>query len=84
MSDIKYNATPKAKKIKKKLEELGHTNVKVWWETICGGCEMCGYEGGWFFESEENSIEPIGYSFEEAMEHLESDWFDVRADEQNE
>jgi hypothetical protein len=68
----KVNTSPKQKKIKKVLEELGHTDVEVWWEPIGGATEMCGNEGGYFFSSEENTLEPIGYSFNEVMEYIQS------------
>lgn len=67
----KVNTSPKQKKIKKRLEELGNTNVEVWWEQIGPACEMCGNEGGYFFCSEEYAHVPIGYSFDEAMEYIE-------------
>lgn len=63
-------------KLKKKLEELGHTNVEVWWEVVKGGYEMGGYDGGFFFCSDVCSYEPLGYSFNEAWELLnDSPWF---------
>lgn len=63
-------------KLKKKLEELGHTNVEVWWENISGSYEMGGYDGGFFFCSDVCSYEPLGYSFNEAWELLnDSPWF---------
>ena len=68
----KVNTSSKAKKIKKKLEELGNTDVEVWWEPIESAMEMCGNGGGYFFSSEEYTLEPIGYSFDEAMEIIES------------
>ena len=67
----KVNSSPKAKKIKKRLEELGNTDVEVWWEQLESACEMCGNGGGYMFSSEEFSLEPIGYSFDEAMEYIE-------------
>jgi hypothetical protein len=66
----KVNASPKQKKIKKALEELGHTNVEVWWEQLESAMEMCGPGGGYAFHSDQESMEPLGYSFEEAMEKL--------------
>lgn len=80
----KINNTPKAKKIKKILEELGHQNVEVWWENIRSGSEMSGYEGGWFFcsntlteNTEDDYFEPLGYNIEDAMEYIES-YCDIR------
>lgn len=72
----KVNNTPKAKKIKKRLEELGHINVEVWYETVRNGCEMSGYEGGWVFcsgnEEDEEYFDPcLGYNVEEALESIE-------------
>lgn len=40
----KVNSSPKAKKIKKRLEELGNTDVEVWWEQLESACEMCGMD----------------------------------------
>jgi len=63
-------------KLKKKLEELGHTNVEVWWEAVKGGYEMGGYEGGYLFCSDVCTCEPLGYSFDEAWEYLnDAPWF---------
>lgn len=74
-TDKKVNNTPKAKKIKKYLENLGHTNVEVWYEPIKKGCEMSGYEGGWAFcsgsEDEEYFDPCLGYNIEEALENIE-------------
>lgn len=84
-TDRKINNTPKAKKIKKKLEELGHKNIEVWYEPIRKGCEMGGYEGGWAFCShsdngEEECFDPcLGYNFEEALEAIEE--YDVVKEE---
>lgn len=81
-TDKKVNNTPKAKKIKKRLEELGHKNVEVWYESIKSGCEMSGYEGGWAFCSnndneDESYFDPyLGYNFEEALETIED--YDLR------
>ena len=67
----KVNTSPKQKKIKKALESLGHTNVEVWWENIGTAVEMCGPDGGYFFHSDQECLEPLGYSFNEAMEAIE-------------
>lgn len=79
-TDKKVNNTPKARKLKKKLEELGHKNVEVWYETVRTGCEMSGYEGGWSFcssnEDEEHFDPCLGYNFEEALETI--DEYDLR------
>lgn len=82
-TDKKVNNTPKAKKLKKRLEELGHKNVEVWYETIRRGYEMSGYEGGWAFcsgnedEGYEEYFDPcLGYNFEEALESIED--YDLR------
>lgn len=76
----KVNNTPKAKKLKKELEKLGHKNVEVWYETIRSGGEMSGYEGGWAFcsgDEEESYFDPcLGYNFEEALENIEQ--YDLR------
>lgn len=67
----KVNTSRNQLKLKRRLEELGHTKVEVWWEPVRNGPEMCGPEGGFFFSSEENILEPLGYSFEEAIECVE-------------
>jgi hypothetical protein len=66
----KTNNTPKAKKIKKKLEELGHTDVHVWYEQLEPGHIMAGPTGGYCFTSDQWSYDGLGYSFNEAMEML--------------
>ena len=71
------NKSPKCKKIKKKLEENGHTNVFVWYESIGMQAEMGGNSGGYMYVSDQEQIEPIGYSFEEAMEAINSNWHKV-------
>lgn len=73
----KTNSSPKQKKIQKRLEELGHTDVHVWWEPIGGALEMCGNEGGFFFCSDQEEINPLGYSFDDAIEALDASWCDV-------
>lgn len=75
----KVNTSPNQKKLKKRLEELGHTNVEVWWETVRGSLEMSGAEGGVFFSSDQCELEPVGYSYEEAFEYIEN--FDERNEE---
>ena len=67
----RVNTSPKQKKIKKRLEELGNTDVEVWWEPLSAACEMGGRGGGFMFSSSEYELELIGYSFEEAMEIIE-------------
>jgi len=77
----KVNNTPKQKKIKKKLEELGHTNVEVWWEQLESACEMCGMGGGYMFCSDQETLYPIGYSLEDALDTIENaSWLDIRKD----
>ena len=78
----KINTSPKQKKIKKALEEKGHTNVEVWWECLESACEMCGMGGGYFFHSDQEELEPIGYSFNEAIEAIEEwSWLDVKTND---
>lgn len=67
----KVNTSPKQKKIKKALENLGHTNVEVWWETLEPSCEMCGMGGGYFFTSDQEELDALGYSFSEAMDAID-------------
>jgi hypothetical protein len=75
----KVNNTSKQKKIKKKLEELGHTNVEVWWDKLQPACEMCGMGGGYIFCSDQEQIYPIGYSLEDALYEIENHkWLDKR------
>ena len=75
----KVNTSLKQKKIKKALEEKGHTNVEVWWDNLEPAMEMCGMGGGYSFHSDQEELEPLGYSFDEAMEAIEEwSWLDVR------
>lgn len=75
----KVNNTPKQKKIKKKLEELGHTNVEVWWEKLQPAIEMCGMGGGYVFCSDQEQVFPLGYSLEDALYSIDnSGWLDKR------
>lgn len=77
----KVNTSPNQKKIKKALEDLGHTNVEVWWEPLGAAIEMSGHDGGFFFHSDQEELEPLGYSFNEAMEYIESaSWLKVNGD----
>jgi len=74
----KVNTSPKQKKIKVILEDMGHTNVEVWWETLGSAPEMCGNDGGYFFRSDQNHHEPLGYSFNEAVQYIaSSSYFNV-------
>jgi len=66
----KVNNSLKQKKIKKILEEYGHTNVEVWWDNLESATEMCGMGGGYSFSSDQETLEPIGYSFNEAIEYI--------------
>jgi hypothetical protein len=73
----KANNSPKAKSIKKKLEDNGHTNVFVWYEKLGKAMEMCGCSGGYMYTSDQSPIEPIGYSFDEAMITIEKKWHKI-------
>lgn len=67
MKKPRWNSTPKALRLKSELERLGHTNVRVWWETISGALEMCGPSGGFMFHSDQERQQiPLGLSFGEA------------------
>jgi hypothetical protein len=66
----KANKTPNQKKIKKRLEELGHKNVFVWWEPLGVAMEMAGCDGGYMFTSDHEVIYPIGYSLDDALDTL--------------
>ena len=68
------NKSQKCKKIKNKLEENGHTNVFVWYERLGTAVEKGGCSGGYMYTSDQVAIEPIGYSFGEAMESIENEW----------
>lgn len=68
------NKSPKCKKLKKKLEENGHTNVFVWYESLGPAVEMCGESGGYMYCSDQRDIEAIGYSFDEAMDVISKVW----------
>lgn len=75
----KVNTSPRQKKIKAALEEIGHTNVEVWWEQLGPAAIMCGPDGGYFFHSDQMDLEPIGYSLAEALECIESSpWLNVK------
>lgn len=70
------NESRNQKKLKKLIEQLGHTSVEVWWEAVRGGYDMGGYDGGFMFCSDICTCEPLGYSFEEAWEYLnDAPWF---------
>lgn len=68
------NKSPNAKKIKKKLEELGHTNVFVWYEPLGPAMEMEGPQGGFMYCSDQRPMEPIGYTFVEAFAMIQNIW----------
>ena len=78
--DGKTNNSPKAKKLKKRLEELGHKDVHVWWEPLGPAYEMCGNEGGYMYVSNFVDNQPIGYTFKEALEIIEKDWNNPQTD----
>ena len=68
------NKSQKCQKLRKKLEENGHTNVFTWYEKLGSAMEMCGCSGGYMYTSDQSTLEPIGYSFEEAIEMLDNEW----------
>lgn len=71
--DGKTNNSPKAKKLKAELESRGHTDVHVWWEHIGPAMEMCGNSGGYMCVTDPlDEIEPLGHSFDEAIEHIKT------------
>lgn len=78
--DGKTNNSPKAKKIKNRLEELGHTDVHVWYEPFGPAYEMCGNSGGYMYTSNYLDIQGIGYTFKEAMEVIEQSWHNPQTD----
>lgn len=70
----KVNESRNQLKLKRKLEELGHTNVEVWYEPVRRGPEMCGPEGGVFFCSEQEMLMPLGYNYEQARQFVEKNY----------
>lgn len=70
-SESNANKSSKTKKLKKRLEELGHKYVHVWWEPMGTAMEMCGNDGGYMFASDQEVIYPLGLSFQEAMDTLD-------------
>lgn len=66
----RVNTSRNQLKLKKILEEGGYTQVEVWWEPLESAMEMCGMGGGFFFDSEEESLQPLGYSYKEAEEYI--------------
>jgi hypothetical protein len=76
----KINTSPKQKKIKKALEEIGHTNIEVWWENLGAAVEMCGMSGGYFFHSDQEEHYPLGLSFDEVIELISrASWLKVKS-----
>jgi len=67
------NKSPKCKKLKAELEARGHTDVNVWWENLGQAFEMGGPSGGYLAVTEQRTdVEPLGYSFEEALDHIKT------------
>ena len=77
--DGKYkpNKSNKCKKLKAKLEENGHTNVFVWYESLGPAMDKCGCSGGYMYTSDQVVIEPLGYPFEYSMKMLDKSWHKV-------
>jgi hypothetical protein len=61
----------RTEKIRIRLEAMGHTKVKVWWEPIGPALEMCGNSGGYMYQSEERGLDWLGLSFAEAERNLD-------------
>jgi hypothetical protein len=67
--------SPRMRKLRRALEEAGHTGIKLRWEPIGPALEMCGHSGGYIFESKQTrshlrempSIIPLGLSCAEAL-----------------
>jgi hypothetical protein len=61
----------KIKKIEKALSEWGMYPVKIRWEPIGKGMEMCGPSGGWFVEAADPIVDKLyiflGYSIDELL-----------------
>lgn len=75
----KTNSSPRAKIIKTLLETKGHSDVHVWWEPFGAAMEMCGNSGGFMCVTKElAAIEPLGLSFNEAVDHIKTvPWLDL-------
>ena len=66
-----FNTSRSQKKLKKLLDNLGYLHVKVWWEPVSKGNEMCGMQGGYFFTAfPGEEIHPLGYNFVSASDFI--------------
>jgi hypothetical protein len=64
--------TRKQAKLAAMLTRHGHTNVRVWWETITAAMEMCGQGGGWMAETDQVGVEPLGLNYDRAVDHIQT------------
>jgi len=69
------NKSKNAIKLKKAVENKGFTNVYIWFESLGIAMEMGGPSGGFMMQCDQNSYYPLGYSAEEAMEVISTEWF---------
>lgn len=85
MKEITTNKSKRSLKIKKRLEEIGHTGVHVWWENLGPAVEMCGPSGGYMYMSDQTYQfqTPIGLSYVEAMRTLDNPWHWKKAGGEN-
>lgn len=63
--------TKRARKLREALESRSFTGVRVTWEPVTRAMEMCGPGGGWLAETDQR-VEPLGLSFDEAMDHIKT------------
>lgn len=66
--------TPRAaRRIWDSLVTAGHKVDHLVFEDIGSALEMCGPSGGWFYRSDLGAG-PLGYSADEALEHIAKGW----------
>lgn len=64
--------TQKQARLVAMLHQHGHTNVRVWWERITAAMEMCGQGSGWMAETDQVGVEPLGLSYDRAVDHIQT------------
>ena len=56
------------RRVRKALEQLGHSDLDVWWEPKGAATEMCGEGGGFMFKSAQSGgTWPLGFSVKDAL-----------------
>lgn len=74
MKLLRYKKRPKTYKIRKlwdRLVFLGFSDFTLWWEPIGPALEMCGHSGGYMMQDSDGSIEPMGTTIEQALNHAD-------------